>query len=150
MDTYEIHVSKTIKADAELIYRVLSDYHNEHPRILPKPYFAATEVEQGGVGAGTVVRVQMNVMGMVSHLRLFVTEPVPGREIHEEDPAAGIKTIFTVEPAPDHGYSHVSIRTIPPSGNMYEQIAAHLYMTRTASLSIVISIGVCPITSPSP
>jgi hypothetical protein len=112
MDTYELQVSKKIKADTELIYRVLSDYHNEHPHILPKPYFASTEVEQGGVGAGTIVRVQMKVMGTVNHLRLFVTEPIPGREIHEEDPVAGIKTIFKLEPDPDHGYCQVSIRTI--------------------------------------
>lgn len=52
MDTYEIQASQTIKADLELIYRVLSDYRNEHPRILPNPYFASAEVEQGGVGAG--------------------------------------------------------------------------------------------------
>jgi len=112
MDTYELQVFEKIKADTELIYRVLSDYRNEHPHILPKPYFASAEVEQGGVGAGTIVSVQMKVMGVTNHLRLFVTEPNPGREIHEEDPAAGIKTIFTLEPDPDHGYCQVSIRTI--------------------------------------
>jgi hypothetical protein len=112
MDTFEIQASTKIKADAELIYRVLSDYQNEHPKILPKPYFASTEVEQGGVGEGTIVRVQMKVMGQVNHLRLFVTEPVPGREIHEEDPVAGIKTIFKLEPDPDHVYCQVSIKTI--------------------------------------
>ncbi|CCQ95033.1 conserved hypothetical protein [[Clostridium] ultunense Esp] len=112
MDTYEIQVTQRIKADTELIYRVLSDYQNEHPRILPKPYFASTEIEQGGIGAGTIVRVQMKVMGVVNHLRLFVTEPIPGREIHEEDPAIGIKTIFTLEPDPDHSSCQVSIRTI--------------------------------------
>ncbi len=112
MDTYELHVSKKIKADPTLIYRVLSDYRNEHPHILPKPYLAVTAVEQGGVGAGTIVRVQMKVMGVVNHLRLFVTEPIPGREIHEEDPVAGIKTIFALEPDPDHVACQVRIQTI--------------------------------------
>lgn len=112
MDTYEIQVSQIIKADPELIYRVLSDYQNEHPHILPKPYFVSAEVEQGGVGAGTIVRVQMKVMGMMNHLRLFVTEPIPGREIHEEDLVAGIKTIFKLESYPDHVYCQVSIQTI--------------------------------------
>ena len=112
METYELEVSKMIKADPERVYRVLSDYQNEHPNILPKPYFSNVEVERGGIGAGTVVKVQMKVMGTVQHFRLTVSEPRPGREIHEEDPEAGIKTIFTLEPGPDRDRCQVTLKTL--------------------------------------
>jgi hypothetical protein len=112
METYELQVSRRVKTDAGLIYGVLADYRNEHPHILPKPYFQSIEVEQGGVGAGTVVRVKMKAMGVSTHLRLVVTEPKPGLELQEEDPAAGVTTTFRLEPDPVQGDCVVTIHLV--------------------------------------
>jgi hypothetical protein len=91
--------TRLIDARPERVYRMLADYHTEHPSILPKPYFASLVVERGGIGAGTVVRVGMRVMGMQQELVMRVTEPVPGEVLQEEDPDAGVTTTFTVIPA---------------------------------------------------
>jgi hypothetical protein len=47
---------------------VLADYDTSHPAILPKRVFSDLVVEQGGVGAGTVVRVTMAAMGTKQEL----------------------------------------------------------------------------------
>ncbi|MCB9452140.1 MAG: SRPBCC family protein [Anaerolineaceae bacterium] len=95
-----IHVeaSQIISARPEAIYAIFTDYRVSHPAILPKPYFASLVVEEGGQGAGTVFRAQMDVMGTKTDLRMVVSEPQPGRVLREEDETAGIVTTFTVEP----------------------------------------------------
>ena len=40
------------------VYEVLADYKQHHPKILPDE-FTEFSVEEGGVGAGTVIRFQM-------------------------------------------------------------------------------------------
>jgi hypothetical protein len=53
--------------------------------ILPKPYFTKLEVEQGGMGAGTIIRIHMRVFGAERILRQRVSEPDPGRILVEQD-----------------------------------------------------------------
>ena len=74
----QIHAeaSDVIDARPEEIYAVLSDYRVGHPAILPKPYFTELMVEQGGQGAGTVIRFGMNVMGVVEKM---MNPPILGR-----------------------------------------------------------------------
>jgi hypothetical protein len=98
MSRPSIEQSREIDASLEAIYTILRDYRSEHPKILPKPYFKSIEVMEGGVGAGTVVRVQMEVMGAKQNLVLRVTEPEPGRALQEEDLQAGITTTFRLSP----------------------------------------------------
>ena len=43
-------VAAEIEAPAAEIYRIISDYREGHPRILPRPPFTALAVEQGGTG----------------------------------------------------------------------------------------------------
>lgn len=103
--------SQVVNAPPATVYRILSDYRTHHPAILPKPYFETCEVEKGGTGAGTVLRVGMNVMGQKQTLRLEVTEPEPGRVLREADPAQGIVTTFTVTPVDGGRRSDVRIST---------------------------------------
>jgi len=112
MDTYQVEVSQEVEADADQIYRVLADYHRGHPNILPKQHYLACDVEQGGVGEGTIIRVTMKALGVKQHLRLFVTEPKPGRLLQEEDPEIGVVTFFKTEPMADGSRSQVSIQTV--------------------------------------
>jgi hypothetical protein len=101
MQPFEVSASRTIPAPPDVVYRTLADYRTEHPRILPKPYFASLIVEEGGVGAGTVFRAEMQVLGAKQTMRMTVSEPEPGRVLIETDPEAGITTTFTVTPLMD-------------------------------------------------
>ena len=103
-------VAAEIEAPAPIIYRIISDYREGHPRILPRPPFTALEVEQGGTGAGTVIRVGMRVLGREQSFRATVTEPEPGRVLVETNDT-GYVTTFTVEPLPSERRARVTIAT---------------------------------------
>ena len=109
----QIHteVSDIIPARPEVVYAVLADYRVGHPAILPKPYFTELQVEQGGQGAGTIVRTRMVVMGLERIFKLTVSEPEPGRVLKEVDEQAGVVTVFTVEPINGGQQARVTIAT---------------------------------------
>ena len=111
MNTIHVEVTATIDAPPQSVYTVLADYRTHHPHILPKAYFADLVVEQGGIGAGTVIVAHMNVYGAKRSYRLAVTEPQPGRVLVESDAAAGMSTTFTVEPLDGGARSRVTIAT---------------------------------------
>jgi hypothetical protein len=99
-----------ISAPPEKVYAVLADYHEGHPSVLPKAYFKSLIVEEGGRGAGTVIHVQLSVMGVrrASHMR--VSEPEPGRVLAEMDLETGMVTRFIVTSVPN-GHTHLRITT---------------------------------------
>jgi uncharacterized protein YndB with AHSA1/START domain len=103
--------SALIPAPPETVYRLIADYRNGHPRILPKPYFVNLDVEEGGYGEGTVINFQMKVMGQMQHFHSRITEPTPGQILVETDSNAGAMTTFTVEPRLDGKQSFVTIST---------------------------------------
>src|SRR5512143_2860704 len=111
MNQIHVEASKVIEARPEKVYAILADYRVSHPAILPKPYFTALVVEQGGQGAGTVARAQMKVMGTQMTYHLIVSEPQPGRLLKEVDAAAGVSTTFTVDPLDGGQRSRVTIAT---------------------------------------
>lgn len=88
--------SALIRAPARVVYGLIADYRNGHPRILPKRYFPRLEVERGGVGAGTVIRFQMRAFGATREIRAEIAEPKPGQVLVETDFATGARTTFTV------------------------------------------------------
>ena len=112
MKPYHVEGSRVIKAPPERVYAILTDYRNEHPRILPKPYFTSLQVEKGGVGEGTLIQFQMNVLGKTQNFRAAISEPEPGREIDEVylEPE-GIVTRFFVRPFGTNRQSQVTIQT---------------------------------------
>ena len=89
-----------ISAPPDKVYAVLADYHEGHPNVLPKRYFKSLIVEQGGKGAGTVIHVQLSVMGVRRESHMRVSEPEPGRVLTETDLETGLVTSFIVSPAP--------------------------------------------------
>ena len=111
MPQLRIAVSSLIQAPAQQAYAIIADYRNGHPRILPKPYFVSLTVEQGGVGAGTVVTFQMKVMGSLRTFHSVITEPEPGRVLVERDSKAGTVTTFTVDPRDNGRQAYVTITT---------------------------------------
>src|SRR3954452_24399967 len=93
-----VSASATIPARRDRVYSLISNYKDGHPRILPKQFTNLT-VEQGGTGAGTVIRFQMSVFGRRQTLRAAITEPEPGRVLVETDlDTNGAVTTFTVNP----------------------------------------------------
>jgi hypothetical protein len=105
-------VRRVVQAPADVVYGIIADYHDGHGRILPRPPFTGLSVEQGGTGAGTVIRVDMRVLGQAQTFRAAISEPEPGRVLVEANDT-GYTTTFTVEPRAD-GHSDVSIETEPP------------------------------------
>lgn len=109
-----ISASAVIPARQERVHSLISNYRDGHPRILPKQ-FSNLIVEQGGIGAGTVIRFQMSVFGMKRTFRAMITEPEPGRVLVETDlDANGAVTTFTVNPGHAPADSQVTISTELP------------------------------------
>jgi hypothetical protein len=118
MSQLHIEASDIINARPDEVYAILSNYHEgHHPAILPKPYFTELDIERGGQGAGTVIRVGMKVLGVERTYHLEVSEPEPGRVLVEADEAAELTTTFTVEPLNDGQQSRVTIATDMPAAS---------------------------------
>ena len=96
-----------IDAPADEVYGYLADMH-QHQRFLP-PAFSDFQVEQGGVGAGTVTSFKITAGGRTRSYQMHVSEPVPGQTLVEEDAGSSLTTTFNV--TPHEGRSRVSITT---------------------------------------
>ena len=109
MDRHRVTASARIAAPAPRVYQILADYH-EHARILPRQHFKSLVIERGGVGAGTVIAVEMLALGSTQRFRAEVSEPSPGRVLAERIIGSGMVTTFTVVPAAD-GTTDLTIAT---------------------------------------
>lgn len=92
-----VFVTESLPAPAKQIYDLLADYRVGHPSILPRAFHGLV-VEEGGQGAGTVIRFQTTVMGKTETLQGVVTEPEAGRVLVESYPEKGMVTRFVVDP----------------------------------------------------
>jgi hypothetical protein len=110
MATHRISAAALLHEPPQKLYAILADYEQGHPAILPKPPFVSLEVEAGGRGHGTVIRVWMRVLGRQQSFRAVITEPEPGRALVETNDN-GYVTTFTVEPRRDGAESYVTIET---------------------------------------
>lgn len=95
----EVYVAaeRAIGAPAEHVYRLIADFREHHHRFLP-PAFSDFQVEEGGVGAGTVVSFRLSAGRRVRDYRSRVEEPQPGRVLTESDTLSSAVTTFTVTP----------------------------------------------------
>lgn len=100
--------TRTVAAPADVVYRCLSDFREHHPHFLP-PAFSDFEVEEGGVGEGTIARFVVTAGGRSRPYRMRVTEPEPGRVLVETDTQSSLVTTFTVTPV--GGGAQVRIET---------------------------------------
>lgn len=113
-ERHTVSASAVIPARRERVYSLIANYNDGHPRILPKQ-FTSLVVEQGGVGAGTVIRFQMSLLGRKQTVRAAVTEPEPGRVLVETDlDTNGAVTTFSVNPGGAPADSYVTISTVLP------------------------------------
>ena len=97
MSEFRVEASALVPAPPPVVYGILADYRVGHPGILPPEYFRDFVVEQGGRGAGTVIRFRMVGMGTSRTTRGRVEESEPGRVLTERY-ETGAVTAFTVDP----------------------------------------------------
>jgi hypothetical protein len=104
-----VSAERAIDAPATAVYNYIADMREHHPRFLP-PAFSGFEVEQGGAGAGTVIRYTLTAGGRTRQYRSVVAEPDPGRVLTESDSGSTAVTTFTVIPRGDQ-QAQVTIST---------------------------------------
>jgi uncharacterized protein YndB with AHSA1/START domain len=100
MANVSVSAERAIAAPADRVYRILANYRDHHPRILP-PAFSGFTVEEGGVGAGTVIRFNVTAGGRTQSFHQSVEEPDPGRVLTERDIDGTRVTTATVTPNGD-------------------------------------------------
>ncbi len=106
-----VSASALIPARCERVYSLLANYRDGHPRIVPRQ-ITDIVVEQGGIGAGTIIRFQLSVLGRKQTIRAAITEPEPGRVLVETGlDGSDAVTTFRVDPAAAAGDCHVTIST---------------------------------------
>ena len=110
MPVHHISASALIPAPPQMLYDIIADYRDGHPRILPKPPFVSLEVERGGTGSGTHILVRARTLGRSGEFRSVVSEPEPGRVLVETNDN-GFVTTFTVDPRDDGRQAQVTIST---------------------------------------
>jgi uncharacterized protein YndB with AHSA1/START domain len=108
MPTFHVSATADITAPPQRVMAILTDYRTAHPAILP-PAFTRVTVLEGGIGAGTVIDVEVKAMGRSRIFHLTVTEPEPGRVLTETDAEAAMHTTFTVDPLDGGQRSRVTI-----------------------------------------
>lgn len=119
MAHHRFSASRRIAAPASAVYGIVADYRHGHQLILPRPPFIAMTVEQGGIGAGTVVAVQMKLMGLLQSFRASVEEPEPGRVLRETIETTGVVTTFTIDPSgPGECVATIATETVVYEGVM--------------------------------
>ena len=111
--TFRISGGAAIAAPPEVVYGIIADYRDGHPRILPAPHFSNLRVDEGGVGAGTRFRFDVRAFGRVRTLEATVEEPAPGRELVELYPATGVVTTFRVAPLVGGGSAVTIVSDMP-------------------------------------
>lgn len=113
-EKHTVSASAVIPARRDRVYSLLADYNDGHQRILPRQFTSLT-VEEGGIGAGTIIHVQMSFLGKKQSYRAAITEPEPGRVLVETNLEANSwVTTFTVNPSHAPADSNVTISTELP------------------------------------
>src|SRR5262245_25281638 len=89
-----------VEAPARLVYDLIANFREHHPNFLPRS-FSHLEIEQGGVGAGTIITFTVAALGRERRYRMRIDEPEPGRVMTESDTLSELITVWTVTPDGD-------------------------------------------------
>ena len=143
MKTQIASATKIINALADKIYKIIADYRNSHPLILPKPYFLSLDVEEGGFGEGTIVRFQMRILGQTQNFRALISEPEPGGILQETDISSGVMTRFVVSPLTVGAITKVTISTELKDRGLVEGFIARAMLQRiyARELDLIASVA---------
>jgi hypothetical protein len=111
MSRIHVEAERVVNARPQEVYDFLSDYRTRHPSILPPENFLDYQVEAGGKGAGTIIRMRMHAGGRDRPYRMEVSEPEPGRLLAERDMTSSLVTTFGLTPVADGSQTLVRIST---------------------------------------
>jgi Polyketide cyclase / dehydrase and lipid transport len=113
MGQIKVKAVEVLNARPEDVYTTIADYRKGHPSILPKENLYDLQVEEGGYGAGTIIRFKSRILGVEQSFRHRVSEPEPGRVLVEQDidTKQNLATTFTVIPVEEGQKSQVEIST---------------------------------------
>ncbi len=98
MSTVRAVADGTVAAPAATVYGYLAGYRTDRPQFMPDAV-SGWAVEEGGAGAGTVVRFTIAAGGRQREYRMAVTEPEPGRLLRESDTGSSFVTTYTLDAA---------------------------------------------------
>jgi hypothetical protein len=88
---------EVVDAPPEAVYAALKDYRQIRPQILT-PNFLDYQVEQGGVGKGTVIDYRLKAGGRERPYHMQVDETVRGKVLTERDTNSSLITRWTLLP----------------------------------------------------
>jgi hypothetical protein len=113
MGQITVKAAAILDARADDVYATIADYRHGHPKILPKGRLYGLQVEEGGYGAGTMIRFKAKALGVEQAFYQCVSEPEPGRVLVEQDVNSprDVITTFTVTPVEEERKAHVEIAT---------------------------------------
>jgi hypothetical protein len=111
MSMVHAEAERVIAAPPGEIYALLADYRTRHPQILPPEHFVAYAVEEGGQGAGTLLRLRVRAGGRERSYRMRISEPSRGRVLQESDELSSLTTRYTLVPLDDDQRTLVRIET---------------------------------------
>ncbi len=116
MTQIHLKAAADLDARAEDVYATIADYHEGHPSILPQLRLGGLydlRVEQGGYGAGTIMRFKSRMLGAEQEFYQRVSEPEPGRVLVEQDidSPQNEQSTFTVTPVDQGQRARVEITT---------------------------------------
>jgi xanthine dehydrogenase YagT iron-sulfur-binding subunit len=111
MPTARTEAEETYDAKSDVVYEVIADYVTHHPRIMPESFFSGLEVEEGGVGAGTVFHITFHAPGKRERLHMRVDEPEPGAVLTETNLDTQQVTSFRVQSAAEGSGTTVTMST---------------------------------------
>jgi hypothetical protein len=113
-----------IDAPAPTVLAVLRDFNGRHREILP-PAFSNLVVEEGGVGAGTVMSFDLTLGGRTQRATSRVEEPSDG-VIEEHIVGRDMVTTFTILPDGDRATARIETRWQAACGlaGVLERLAA--------------------------
>ncbi|MEA2572905.1 MAG: hypothetical protein QOH93_203 [Chloroflexia bacterium] len=130
MSKVYVEVEGMIDAPAQEVYDIISDYEHGHPHILPKEHFSDLVVEEGGKGAGTIIRFRNKAGGVERSYRMRISEPEPGHVLVEKDTnGTDLATTFTVTSV-DGSKSGVRISTEWTASDGVQGLVERLFAPR--------------------
>ncbi len=135
MGQIKVKAAAVLNAQSEDVYATIADYRKGHPSILPKESLYDLQVEEGGYGAGTIIRFKARVLGVEQSFHHRVSEPEPGKVLVEQDidSVQNVTTTFTVIPVEQGQKSHVEISTTmnasPGLKGLVERVVVPIFNT---------------------
>jgi uncharacterized protein YndB with AHSA1/START domain len=140
MAKVEASAERVIDAPADKVYSYLADMH-AHQHFLP-PAFSDFQVEEGGVGEGTVTRFKVTAGGRTRDYHMRISEPEPGRTLVETDIESSLVNTFNVQPQGDKSLVRIATSWdgAPGIGGFFERAFApralnRLYLDELARLN---------------